>query len=385
MFIYIYIYIEKDKETWCVLKKLRNPGSDENDNGVNDTEEKRQAFDTADTTTVFSSELTGVNTTEFMPEFLPRITFPNATDFEIMFKTGNTEYFEFIESGGDFETDQIIYNFQIRSTFREYFELDSFPFDCQDLPIRMKLGGDAYRTDYRFLPDKSRKVFAKMDLSTCVSTEWTFHPTMYEFGFTDPSLSKRGNSFPLYINRIKIERRYQFYFQRIALLLCLLSISALSSFTVDVDNKEDRLGIDFTLLLTVVAYQVVINECLPVLPFFTVIDVYVIMVIVFILMIIIQHSLIGDYQDDLDQIFIYIFIGIWVVFHIGFAIYCPIISRKERRKLTMNSQELEEYIDKDKNEDVVAHKMKFNEDDIKQIQCGKWASGIAQTVLYSKD
>ena len=377
--------LEKDKETWNALKNLASPRLADNETGDNDKEEvKRQAFHRADTTTIFASDLTGVSIAEFMPEFYPRITFPNATDFEIQLKTGNTEFFGFVEAGGDFDKDQIIYNFQIRCTFREYYELDSFPFDCQDLPIIMKLGGDANSKDYRFLPDKTRKVFAKIDLSTCVSTEWNFHPTMYEFGFTDASLSKRGITYPLYINRIKIERKYQFYFQRIALILMLLSIAALSSFSIDVDNKEDRLSIDFTLLLTVVAFQVVINDSLPVLPFFTVIDVYVLMVLLFIIIIIIEHSLIGDSQDDLDQIFTYVFMAIWLVFHIGFGIYCPIISRKEKQKLTMNSSELEKYIKDDQNEGVVAHKMKFNADDIKQIESGKWASGVGQTVTHQK-
>eukprot|EP00486_Rosalina_sp_Unknown_P006450 CAMPEP_0201578490 /NCGR_PEP_ID=MMETSP0190_2-20130828/25390_1 /ASSEMBLY_ACC=CAM_ASM_000263 /TAXON_ID=37353 /ORGANISM="Rosalina sp." /LENGTH=52 /DNA_ID=CAMNT_0048011733 /DNA_START=34 /DNA_END=192 /DNA_ORIENTATION=- len=50
----------------------------------------------------------------------------------------------------------------------------------------------------------------------------------------------------------------------------------------------------------------------------------------------------------------------------------------------MNSQELERYIDEDQNEGVVAHKMKFNADDIKKIESGKWASGIGESVIHKK-
>ena len=347
-------------------------------------ESKRQAFHIADQSTIFAADLTGGSGHEFVPEFVPRITFPNATDFKIMLKTGNSNYFGLVEAGTEFETDQIIYNFQIRCTFREYFELDSFPLDCQDLPIIMKLGGDANSKNYRFLPDNTRKVFAKMDLSTCVFTEWDVHPTIYEFGSTDPSLSKRGITYPLYINRIKVERKYQFYFQRIALILGFLSMAALSSFSIDLDNKEDRLGIDFTLLLTIVAFQVVVSNSLPVLPFFTIIDFYVFATLTFILMIIIEHSVIGDNQKDLDDILSYVFIGVWVIVHVCFGIYCSYVAKKQRRKLTMNTQELNQYITNDQNDGVVAHKMKFNADDIKKIEDGKWCSGIAESIVHSK-
>ena len=288
--------------------------------------------------------------------------------------------FEYIEAGDKFETDQIMYRFDIRGVFNEQFELEAFPFDCQDLPIIMKLGGEGTINNCRFLPDnKSREIFAKMKLSTCVSTEFKFYPLIYEFGQSDPAASKRGNKiYPLYINRVKIERRYQFYVQRISLILMLLSIAELTSFTFAVDEKSDRLGIDFTLLLTVIAYQITINDCLPVLPFFTVIDVYVLSVVLFIVLIIIEHSLIGDSQEHLDQIFIYTFIGIWIVFHIGFGIYCPVIIKKEQRKLKMNTKELEE-LHGNQTDNVIAYKAKIDEKDVKQIENGEWVSGIAES------
>ena len=316
---------------------------------------------------------------DFEPEYHPRITFPNASEIEFSLKDGKKK-FVFVEAGDEFDTDQVQYNFEIRATFNEYFELDSFPFDCQDLPIIMKLGGKGNSKNCRFLPDESRKIFAKMNLTTCVSTEFQFYPLVYEFGLTDAAASKRNKQFPLYINRIKIGRKYQFYIQRIALILMLLSIAELSSFSLGVDERADRLAVDFTLLLTVIAYQITINDCLPILPFFTVIDVYVISVVLFIVLIIIEHSLIGETQQDLDQICNYVFIGIWIIFHIAFGIYCPIIIRREKRKLLMNTQELEQVDEIEPHNGIIAYKAKADEIDIQHIENGGWASGIAQSV-----
>ena len=73
---------------------------------------------------------------EFTPTYIPKLTFPNAADCELMIKDGNSEFFKIgADSGNNLdEPDMIVYDFQIRCTFRSQFELKNFPFDCQGIP-----------------------------------------------------------------------------------------------------------------------------------------------------------------------------------------------------------------------------------------------------------
>ena len=57
--------------------------------------------------------------------------------------------------------------------------------------------------------------------------------------------------------KIKIERNTNFYLSRVCVTLALFSILSLTIFSIPADGVADRLAIMFTVLLTVVAYQLV--------------------------------------------------------------------------------------------------------------------------------
>ena len=125
----------------------------------------------------------------------------------------------------------------------------------------------------------------ELDLSSLTLIEWNIQPTIAELGETDATLSKAGNkTYSLYIMRIKVERRYQFYLQHIPLILVALSLPSLTAYFVNVGDVADRLGFDFTLLLTVVAFQQTVTSSLSVLPFVTGMDLFVLVSLGFIFM-----------------------------------------------------------------------------------------------------
>lgn len=124
-----------------------------------------------------------LKTVHFLPQFRPRIEFPAAFNVEFKLKPGYTSFFKFVEGGQAYDEPQIFYDFQISCIFHEYFELEAFPFDCQDLPIVMKLHGDGHNTieadNFRFDPGAGKKgsnkrsKFAKFQLENSALTEWT--------------------------------------------------------------------------------------------------------------------------------------------------------------------------------------------------------------------
>ena len=104
-----------------------------------------------------------------------------------------------------------------------------------------------------------KRSFGKLEEMNCLLPQWRMHPTVVEFGETDRALSKSGEmAYPLFIVRVKVERRYQFYVQRIALVLSLLSLASLTAYAVEVVDVASRLGVDFTLLLTLGVYMCIL-------------------------------------------------------------------------------------------------------------------------------
>eukprot|EP01083_Nonionella_stella_P065321 171045_1 len=313
---------------------------------------------------------------ELVPSFVPKITFPNATACEIMIKDGVSQFFK-VERLDEEEGDMIVYDFQIRCAFAEPFQLKHFPFDCQDLPIMMKMGNKGGTKKYVLMPDILKKNFGKVDLTHCMVTQWRLHPTLIEFGHTDPALSKSGDkAYPVFILRVKAQRRYQFYVQRIALILAALSLSSLTAYAVDVDEVADRLGIDFTLLLTIVAFQQTVTDSLPVLSFVTVMDKFVLVSIGFVFAVTVQHALMPSGKDELDRMIALIFGIVWLVIHIGFGIYCPTLVYREKKKLTMNTQQLKQYFQEEGK--PLAHKFETNKDHIKKIESEGWVSFLSK-------
>lgn len=107
----------------------------------------------------------------------------------------------------------------------------------------------------------------------------------------------------------------------------------------------------------------------------------------FIILIIFMHSFLieliqmmeGDESaEDIDRYLFWTSLIVWIVLQFGFAGYSQYISRKEMRKLTMNKQQLDQYIKKKQNDGVMNQIATFRDEDLKQIEAGQWCSGVAE-------
>ena len=107
------------------------------------------------------------------------------------------------------------------------------------------------------MPDWTTNEFCKFQLTNSVTTEWTIHPPMLEFGWSDSRESKQGFVYPLFVAKFKMERNYRFYLTRVCSYLAMLSFLSLTAFAITVDSVGDRLGVNFTMLLAIIAYQLV--------------------------------------------------------------------------------------------------------------------------------
>ena len=61
----------------------------------------------------------------------------------------------------------------ISGTFCETFELEDFPFDCQDLQLDILFKESD--TNCKILPNTRKDAFVSIDLTTCTLSEWQIH------------------------------------------------------------------------------------------------------------------------------------------------------------------------------------------------------------------
>lgn len=163
---------EKDRANWNSIQATKHHFESKSEDISGNPEETHQP-NTSSLILARASVIIASGNEEFIPEFMPRIVFPNASNAKLELKAGNKIFYKFVEAGGKYDEAQIVFDFQIKCSFREFFELDAFPYDCQDLPVIMKLGGDADCKHFRFVPDGHRAIFGKMELDNSVFTEWT--------------------------------------------------------------------------------------------------------------------------------------------------------------------------------------------------------------------
>lgn len=138
-------------------------------------------------------------------------------------------------------------------TFAEELELQSFPFDCQDLSCIIK-GNFLSGAHYVFLPELRQPTFASIDSRFSVIDEWDLATALIEFA-NDQSTRTKSVSYPTIVLRLKLKRKWTNYVVNIILLLFILSGCSLSAFYLDFDQLGERMGLILTLLLTSVAFR----------------------------------------------------------------------------------------------------------------------------------
>ena len=73
---------------------------------------------------------------------------------------------------------------------------------------------------------------------------------------------------------------------------------ALTGWAIDVADVNDRLGLDFTLLLTAVAFKLVVVSMLPPVSYQTKLDWYVMMCLLFLSFVTVMHALVPSMCPD---------------------------------------------------------------------------------------
>jgi hypothetical protein len=143
------------------------------------------------------------------------------------------------------------------------------------------------------------------------------------------------------------------YIMRIVFINLLIMVLTLCIFVLDVrDDLGDRLGHAFTMLLTAVAYSLVVGDSLPTLGYLTWLDEYIFGTYSFLALVVIEFTALAsplvpsEKCDDLNNFFLRLDVGLLVLMQVCFYV----TARNEINKtklLRTHAQDLDLKLSKD--------------------------------------
>jgi len=214
---------------------------------------------------------------------------------------------------------------------QEHMDLHMFPFDTQDFEVGVEIEATDAR-DVRFIPyedhhfegalpvgeaDMLRCHFDDMD-PVAAEAKYFVAAEIYE---TDRSKSRRGISYSGVKLQMRFRRLSRYYLSNVACICFFISSFGFSAWAMPSDEVSDRLSVDFTLLLTAVAFKLVATSMLPRVNYFTKLDVYVFACLLFLCTATALHSLLPflariAQSHVVDKVSFWILGTLWVAFNI---------------------------------------------------------------------
>eukprot|EP01083_Nonionella_stella_P182188 654788_1 len=262
---------------------------------------------------------------------------------------------------------EVTYNCEIK--IYEPFEIENFPFDCQDIPIVIE--PDNFQTLAPAYFGRTDRAFVTVTGDATNLGRWSMENTISEF-----NNNKRNKRNALRI-MLKLKRYSSPYLLEHGFLIMLVCLVSLSSFTIDAighDMKHERLAIVLGLILTLIFID------LPNVPRVTLLHWYFYMSFVF-LILLAFHIAVGTYygktllqivdpdcynsvfetnDEELDwddcawyQKHYYnaacaiTFGALFLIEHIIFLIVFVVVNADENRKLQMSSGEIKNNVEND--------------------------------------
>ncbi|KAL7064401.1 hypothetical protein AAHC03_04528 [Spirometra sp. Aus1] len=224
---------------------------------------------------------------------------------------------------------------RVSGVFLENLELNHFPFDVQDLTITV--ASNLPSSEIRLLndPDEPHRINKQ---SFVDEQEW------YLYKHIDSEQHELANEYienasvrPALSVKCRAARRPAYFIWNIFLVTFLICSLSLVTFAVDRSQPQSRLQLTFTLVLTLVAFKFVVNQCLPKISYLTYLDKYIISSLFFLTIICIWHGGIAVIEKVAErfgillwadtELYVILLIGIgYFTFNVGFIlmIYCVV-------------------------------------------------------------
>lgn len=214
------------------------------------------------------------------------------------------------------------YRVRVRGIFRQAYQLESFPFDMQDLqvdvrlkskcrlmPLHWGLNGEAAACDPRALMDEFTLVGAGVDCKYMPS---------YKFGRLDGYDPEATLVF-------QVLRKSTFWVVSYGLVASMVCSLVACAYAIPIDDLGERLGVAMTLVLTMSATKYLMLEKLPSVSYFTLLDIHIVICCLSLMFLTVQiglTTLIGPSEmEAFEQMFLPAVCMLWLGYHFTVLIW----------------------------------------------------------------
>lgn len=133
-------------------------------------------------------------------------------------------------------------------------------------------------------------------------------------------------------------------------LIFLITVSALTAFSIPKNLHPSRLQTTYTIMLSSISFKWVFNRSLPSVSYLTLLDRYSIAGILYINLLAAWHSIIGSYykqwDDSLDFWMFIGFVVLLAIVHVYFVVNYFIITKEKRNLLRLEKDFVLSYLRK---------------------------------------
>jgi len=218
-------------------------------------------------------------------------------------------------------------------------DLHVFPNDCQNFVIGV---ASMLPVDMlRFVPRRDGTPMVTVEKSRCLLNDFAFVEELpFTYDLMDEHISASKTVSKLRI-KVKVARKSSHYLVNVACIMFLICSFVLCSWSLHPADIADRHQADFALILTAVAFKLVLMEMLPPISYLTTLDVYILSGFLFLAAATVSHSLLPAFCTDridrspltrppvtfvdeqelinADLVCFYAFAGSWVAWNVFFA------------------------------------------------------------------
>lgn len=180
------------------------------------------------------------------------------------------------------EDGDVYFERRFTGTFDASFELTRFPLDSQELPVFLE---SFYpRSEVVFEPvEENRGEALDNTIDTIDLPAWgVLGVHSEETTFTWES--DADSDFSRYVYSIQVERRFGYYLWKIVVPLLLIVMLSWLVFWMSAESLEAQMGVSVTCILSVIAFNFVIADSLPKIPYLTLLDLWVLISYLFVFM-----------------------------------------------------------------------------------------------------
>lgn len=233
------------------------------------------------------------------------------------------------------------YSYIVQGTFLERFELQSFPLDFQTLQVRSILWNCPQqvtkRVGYGTKTLECARQLAFYNGGSLIYKEafiqrdaWRLANKVYII--QEKTLAERNDDGIQYASldiTLRMWRSCSFYVYNFVLPIFLMVLLSFVSFVMDCSSLSDRLQVNLTLILTLVAFKYATSQYIPQTSYLTYLDKYIIVSFLYLTLVtgqgVLCSTVVEENQDAFNRVSASVFVASWLIVNLLSGAYLAFV------------------------------------------------------------